>query len=58
MMCKIFVSSLIAIVFIGAYVLLSWKLMIAGRKNFKGAKKRRKKLLPSLYSKNHGDKYC
>lgn len=58
MMCNLFIASVLAIVFVGSYVLLSWKLMLKGRKNFKGDKKRRKKLLPSLYSKNHGDKYC
>lgn len=57
-MCKIFIASAISIFFVGAYVLLSWKLMLKGRKNFKGAKKRRKKVLPLVYSKKHGDKYC
>lgn len=57
-MFNIFIVTSIVSFLVGSYILLSWKLMLKGRKNFKGAKKRRKKLLPSLYSKQHGDKYC
>lgn len=57
-MFNIFIVTSIASVLVGCYILLSWKLMLKGRKNFKGAKKRRKKVLPLVYSKKHGDKYC
>lgn len=50
MMFNLFIITVIAIITISSYIVFSWKLMLKGRKNFKGAKKRRKKLLPLIYN--------